>query len=161
MLKSIIDIHASILTKIINFYLRNGYFPDDLKAAEVSPMVQKYDNLEKEHYRPVSLLPHMSKVFERIMYTQIERFMEDKLSNYLQDSEKIIAPNTLINMVEKSKNTLRKGGFVCAMLMDLSKAFGNEPRFIDCQVWSIWFSKRCTFFHEKLLNEKTVTSSCK
>ena len=45
-------------------------------------MVQKYDNLEKEHYRPVSLLPHMSKVFERIMYTQIERFMEDKLSNY-------------------------------------------------------------------------------
>ena len=95
MLKSIVDIHTSILTKIINFYLRNGCFPDDLKAAEVSPMVQKSDDLEKEHYRPVSVLPHMSKFFERIMYTQIEKFMEDKLSNYLQDSEKIIAPNTV------------------------------------------------------------------
>ena len=36
-LKSTIDIHASILTKIINLSLRNGCFPDDLKAAEVIP----------------------------------------------------------------------------------------------------------------------------
>ena len=41
MLKSTNDIHASILTKIINLSLRNGYFPDDLKAAEVSPIFKK------------------------------------------------------------------------------------------------------------------------
>ena len=35
MLKSTIDIHASILTKVINLPLRNDCFPDDLKAAEV------------------------------------------------------------------------------------------------------------------------------
>ena len=38
MLRSTIDIHASILTKIIDLSLRNGCFPDDLKAAEVSPI---------------------------------------------------------------------------------------------------------------------------
>ena len=38
MLKSATDIHASILTKIINIFLRNDCFPDDLKVAEVSPM---------------------------------------------------------------------------------------------------------------------------
>ena len=38
MLKSTIDIHASILAKIINLSLRNGCFPDNLKAAEVSPI---------------------------------------------------------------------------------------------------------------------------
>ena len=41
MLKSTIDIHASILTKIINLSLRNNCFPDDLKAAEVSSIFKK------------------------------------------------------------------------------------------------------------------------
>ena len=59
----------------------------------------------------------MSKVFEWIMYTQIESFTEDKL---LKDSEKIIALDSLVNMLEKWKNNLDKGGFVCAMFMDLT-----------------------------------------
>ena len=83
-LKSTIDIHASILTKIINLSLKNGCFPDDLKAVDVSPIFFfENDDLEKENYRPVSVLPHISKVFERIMYTQIESFIEGKLSKLL------------------------------------------------------------------------------
>ena len=124
MLKSTTDIHASILTKIINLSLRNGCFPDDLKAAEVSPIFKQNDDLEKENYRPVSVLPPMSKVFERIMYTQIESFMDDKLSKLLTGLRKNhITRHCLINMLEKCKNTLDKGGFVCAMFMDLPKAF--------------------------------------
>ena len=124
MLKSTIDIHVSILPKIINLSLRNGCFPDDLKGAEVSPIFKKNDDLEKENYRPVSVLPHMSKVFERIMYTQIESFMEEKLSKLLTGVRKNHSTqHCLINMLEKWKNTLDKGGFVCAMFMDLSKAF--------------------------------------
>ena len=95
MLKSTIDIHASVLTKIINLSFRNDCFPDDLKAAEVSPIFLKNDDLEKQNYRPVSVLPHISKVFERIMYTQIESFNEDKLSQLLTGFRKIIAPNTV------------------------------------------------------------------
>ena len=59
MLTSKADIHGSILTKIINSFLRHGCFPDDLKAAEVSPIFLKNDDLEKENYRPASVLPHM------------------------------------------------------------------------------------------------------
>ena len=100
----------------------------------------------------------MSKVFERIMYTQIESFMEDKLSKLLTGFKKNhIAQNCLINMLEKRKNTLDKDGFVCAMFIDLSKAFDT----MNHDLLGIWFSKRCTFFHEKLPNEKTTASSCK
>ena len=120
MLKSTIDIHPSILTKIINLSLRIGCFPDELKAAEVSPTFKKNDDLEKENYRPVSVLPHMSKVFERIMYTQIESFMEYKLSELLTGFRKNRSTQyCLINMLEKLKNILDKGGFVCDMFMDL------------------------------------------
>ena len=45
MLKSRIDVHVSLLTKIINSSIRNGCFPDKLKAAEVTPIFKKNDDL--------------------------------------------------------------------------------------------------------------------
>ena len=44
MLKSRIDVHLSLLTKIINSSIRNGCFPDKLKAAEVTPIFKKNDD---------------------------------------------------------------------------------------------------------------------
>ena len=65
----------------------------------------------------------MSKVFERIIYTQIESFMEDKLSKLFAGSRKNHSTQQcLIDMLEKLKNTLDKSDFVCAIFMDLSKA---------------------------------------
>ena len=67
---------------------------------------------------------HVSKVIERIMYTQIESFMEDKLPKLLTGFRKNHSTqHCLINMLEKWKNTLDKRGFVCAMFIDLSKTF--------------------------------------
>ena len=82
MLKQTMDIHLPIMTQIINMSIDNNCYPDDLKFAEVSPVFKKKDDLDKENYRPVSVLSHVSKVFVRIMY-QIEDFMKDKLSNLL------------------------------------------------------------------------------
>ena len=81
----LLDIHTSILTKIINLCLRNGCFPDDLNAAKVSSTFEKNNDLEEENCRPVSVLSHMSKVLDRIMYTQIESFVEDKLLKLLTE----------------------------------------------------------------------------
>ena len=66
----------------------------------------------------------MSKVFERIIFTQIESFMEDKLSKLLAGFRKNHSiQHCLINLLEKWKNNLDKGGFACAISMDLSRAF--------------------------------------
>ena len=94
MLKSTIDVHICLLTKIINSSIRKECSPDELKAAEVTPIFKKNDDLDKENYRPVSVLPHVSKIIERVMYTQIETFMEDKLSKLLTGCRKI-APNII------------------------------------------------------------------
>ena len=58
MLKSTTDVHVFFLTKIINSSIRNGCFPDELKAAEVTPIFKKNDDLDKENYRPVSVKGH-------------------------------------------------------------------------------------------------------
>ena len=76
MLKQTVDIHLPIMTQIINMSIDNNCQPDDLKLAEVSPVFKKKDDLDKENYRSVKVLSHLSKVFERTMYQQIEDFMK-------------------------------------------------------------------------------------
>ena len=83
MSKSTTDVHVSLLTKVINSSIRNGCFPDELKAAEVTPTLKKNVDLDKENYRSVSVLPHVSNIIETVMYIQIENFMEGKLSKLL------------------------------------------------------------------------------
>ena len=122
LLKVTLDVHLSLVTKIINLPLENGCSPDDLKLAEVRPIFKKNDDLDKENYRPVSALFNVSKVFERIIYSQIDVFMQDKLSNLLTGFRKS-PQHCLMYMLENWKNMLDKGGYVCAMFMDLSKAF--------------------------------------
>ena len=82
-LKQTTDVHLQHLTNTINHTLQTNCFPDKLKQSEVIPVYKKLDPLEKENYRPVSLLPHVSKVFERIIYIQINTYMEGKISNYV------------------------------------------------------------------------------
>ena len=66
----------------------NNCYPDVLKLDEFSLVFKKKDGLGKE-IRPVRLLCHVSKVFERILYQQIKDFMKDKLSNLLIGFRKI------------------------------------------------------------------------
>ena len=61
-LKSTADIHLLLIAKIINLSSEKNCFPDDLELAEVSPVYKKSDDLNKENYRPVSVLYHVSKI---------------------------------------------------------------------------------------------------
>ena len=123
-LKSTVDIHLSFITNSINLSIKKGYFPEELKLAEVSPIFKKKDDLGKENYRHVSVLPHVSKVFERIMYHQINDYMKDKLSKQLTGFRKNHSTQRSLScMLEIWKKVLDKGGYNCAIFMDLSKAF--------------------------------------
>ena len=52
-------IHLQYLTNAINHKLQTNCFPDKLKQSEVIPVYKKLELLEKENYRPVTLLPHV------------------------------------------------------------------------------------------------------
>ena len=93
-LKSTVDIHLSFITNSINLSIEKGCFPEELKLAEVSPIFKKIDDLVKENYRPGSVLPHLSKVFERFMHHQINDYMKDKLPKQLTGFRKLITYNT-------------------------------------------------------------------
>ena len=80
-LKSTADIHLPFITNSINVSIEKGCFPEELTLAEVSPIFKKKDDLDKENYRPVSVLPHVSKVFERIICHQINDYKLSKIAH--------------------------------------------------------------------------------
>ena len=128
------------------------------EVAEVNPIFKKNGDLDKENYRSVSVLSHMLNVFERIMYTETESFVEDKLSKFLVGFRKNHSTHyCLINTLEKWGNTLDKGGFVCVMFIDLSKAFDTMNHdLLIAKLGAYGFQKDAFSFHEKLFNEKTT-----
>ena len=63
--------------------LLNKNFPKNLKLADVSPIFKKKDKTFVENYRPVSILPTVSKIFERIMQKRISDYIEKFISPFL------------------------------------------------------------------------------
>ena len=59
------------LIPIYQSSIEQNEFTNELKLVDVLPIYKKKDPLNKENYRPVKLLSHMSKFFERILYKQI------------------------------------------------------------------------------------------
>ena len=65
-----------ILTYCINKPYTSRKFPDCLKQANVSPILKKHDLLDKEHYRTVSILPSLSKMYEKLLYNRLSDYVE-------------------------------------------------------------------------------------
>ena len=68
---STLDIHSFILCEIINLAFTSGIFPNMLKISRIIPIFKKGDRKEISNYRPISILPFISKVFEKCMHSRI------------------------------------------------------------------------------------------
>ena len=95
-----------------------------MKKADVTLIFIKDDPTKAKNYRLVSVLPVVSKVFERIMYKQISEYINHVLSPYLCGYRQgFNTQQALVSLIEKWKAILDKSGYAEAVLMDLSKAF--------------------------------------
>ena len=82
-LKSNSDICSESLQLIFNNCIENGLFPDSLKLADITSLHRMDEKTRKKDYRPVSVLPTVSKVFERIMDGRITAYTSNYLSALL------------------------------------------------------------------------------
>ena len=99
-------------------------FTSNLKAADILPTRKKKDKSFIENYRPISILPTLSKIYERCMYDQMYKYFDQILSKYQCGFRQ--GYNTqycLLMMVEKWKEVFDKSGLDGALLTDLSKSF--------------------------------------
>ena len=125
LLKDTSDISSEHLSNIWNNeIIENKDFSGNLKKADICPVFKKDDSTLAKNYRPISMLPNVSKVFERILQTQLLSYMDKILSPFLCGYRKgYNTQRALISLIEKWKESLDKNGLAAAVLMDLSKAF--------------------------------------
>ena len=118
-----------------NFSVTSGIYPDNLKYADVSPSFKKGDRLDKENYRPVSILPAISKTFERLFYCQVNNYMDPTLSlHQCGFCKNLSAQNYLLVMLDKWRKCLDNRGSTGVLLTDLSKTF-------DCLIHYLLIAK--------------------
>ena len=65
------------VTLILNQCLATGIFPDKLKIAKVVPIYKSEDENIFNNYLPISILPALSKVFDKIMFNQTYSYLDD------------------------------------------------------------------------------------
>ena len=71
LLKAIKYETSKAITHMINQSLHTGIFPDKLKLAKVIPVFKKADRTKLDNYRPISILPAISQIFERAIFDQL------------------------------------------------------------------------------------------
>ena len=123
------------LTDCINSAILNGVFPDKLKLADVTYLYKKSDPEDKTNYRPISVLPSRSKVYEKRLYKQLNSFSETKLSPHLCEfSLRFSTQHAFSKLLFNWQNYLDKSGVAATILMDLCKAFDCIPHdlIINC-----------------------------
>ena len=118
------DIISNYLSEYYNKAKQEHKYPTSLKMADVIPIHKKDEKTLAKKYRPVSLIPVVSKLFERNMYVEIIDFIEESLSPFLLGFRKgHSTEQCLVVMLEAWKKALDDKEYADAILTDLSKAF--------------------------------------
>ena len=112
--------------------MKTGIFPDALKIAKVKPLYKKGDNFCLNNYRPISLLPTISKIFERVMFTQLYSYLnvnfllsEQQYGFRSQHSTELACVKLVdyYHYITTEMDNIKKIKSPTAIFLDLSKAF--------------------------------------
>ena len=126
LLKVIAPVIIKPLTLLINQVLNTGLFPDKLKIAKVIPIYKKGDPQLFENYRPISLLPTISKVLEKIIHKQLSSYFDEYglfFPNQYGFRPKHSTEYAALELIDRIINKMDKNEIPIDIFLDLSKAF--------------------------------------
>ena len=126
LLKQLNPVICRPLNKIFNKSLVEGIFPQEMKLAEIVPIYKSKDRLVCTNYRPVSLLPVVSKVLEKVVHKRLYNFLN--ANRLLYNSQygfrtKHSTINAITEFVGKVVEGFEEEKYTLGVFLDLSKAF--------------------------------------
>ena len=126
MYKKIINIISPVIATLFNKSIEEGIFPSCLKVARVIPIFKEGDRADVNNYRPISLLPFLSKVFEKLMYSRLNIFLTN--NNILKNNQfgfrkNICTEDALLEFLNDAYNSLNSKKIFTVVYLDFSKAF--------------------------------------
>ena len=106
--------------------MSKGIFPDHLKIAKIVPIFKSGDASDFSNYRPISILPVFSKIYERIVYARLLNHLAD--NQFLHNLQFGFRSNhstahALIQLIDKISQAIDRKEFTVGVFIDLAKAF--------------------------------------
>ena len=128
MLKKEPYVFARLLKPLINESLDVGIFPSCLKTANVIPIHKKGDPTNLNNYRPISLLPVISKVFEKILNAQLTAVIDNGFIDENQFGFRInhSTEDAVIKFVDQIERDLAMGNHVVSIYIDWEDRLGRD-----------------------------------
>jgi len=117
---------ADKISYVFNLSLTHGSFPQIWKFANIIPIYKKNDPQEKSNYRPISLLPALSKVLEKIVYKHLYNHLISSNLLYRFQSGFVKGDSTVCQLAHFTQtilNALESGYDVRTVFLDFSRAF--------------------------------------
>ena len=117
---------CDFLAYIFNNCVSMGVYPSLLKIAKLIPLYKKGPKDECSNYRPISLLMHINKVFEKLIHKRLYSFLQK--NNVLNQNQYGFRKNSstafaIYDLIENKLKNLDENLYTCALYVDLSKAF--------------------------------------
>ena len=125
-LKDGAEILSKPISEICNLSISHGIYPNACKVAKLEPIFKKGKKVDPSIYRPISLLPLISKIIEKVVHDQTNEFLSDNKILYNYQSE--FRTNHSINLclsflTDKILKGFDEGLLTGMILIDLQKAF--------------------------------------
>ena len=117
---------SPIFTNIFNESISTGVVPDILKISRITPIYKSGDTNEPHNCRPISILSVFSKVLERLVYNQLDSFLEkyNIMYNYqFGFRKKHSTEQAILELTDKLKSAIDNKQLTCGLFLDFSKAF--------------------------------------
>ena len=114
------------ISELCNLSIKLGSFPDSCKIAKLKPLFKKGSKTNPSNYRPISLLPLISKIIEKLIHEQTSSFLSNNelLYNYQSGFRKNHSTDSCLTFLhDKILKGFDKGLMTGMILVDLQKAF--------------------------------------
>ena len=133
------------LTHIINLSIRCGYFPNEWKISKVLPLCKEDIKSDPNNYRPIFILPFVSKIIEKVIFKQLYEYLTH--NNLLAGSHHGFRPmhSTLTALHEATNNwylNIDDGLTNSVIFLDLKKAFDTVDHSIMLKNYNFMVSTR-------------------
>ena len=158
-LKISAQIIATSLTYIFNRIIDTGTYPKILKNAKVTPVFKTGERFLASNYRPISVLPTLTKLIEKHLSQHLYKFLIK--FNLLHPAQSGFRPNhscqtALINIIDKWLQEINNGNINLAVLLDFQKAFDVVDHEILCSKLKIYgFDKNSIALFKSYLHGRT------
>ena len=126
LLRECADLIADPMCSIFNQSIRSGIFPQEWKCAKVIPLFKEGNHSDLNNYRPISIVPIVAKVFERIIYDQVYGYLTENNLISSQQSGFRSLHSTVTALLEATNDwafNIDKGSVNAVVFLDLEKAF--------------------------------------